>query len=63
MTGTVWPELAVRDPFVIDDAERPDLEAAFGAEALAAWESAGRYLGWRAGFDDDGTWRFVVAGD
>jgi hypothetical protein len=63
VTGTVWPELAVRDPFVIDDAERPDLEAAFGAEAVAAWESAGRYLGWRAGFDDDGTWRFVVAGD
>jgi hypothetical protein len=61
--GTVWPELAVRDPFVIDASERAALDAAFGAETVRAWESAGRYLGWRAGFDDDGTWRFIVAGD
>jgi hypothetical protein len=61
--GTVWPELAVRDPFVVDATERTDLEAAFGADTVSAWESAGRYLGWRAGFDDDGTWRFIVAGD
>lgn len=60
---TVWPELAVRDPFAIDAAERQALASAFGTEAVAAWESAGRYLGWRAGFDADGTWRFIVAGD
>jgi len=60
---TVWPELHARDPFVIGDAERPRLEAAFGAEFLRTWEGAGSYLGWRAGFDADGTWRFMVAGD
>ncbi len=60
---TVWPELHARDPFVIGDAERPRLEAAFGAEFLRNWQGAGSYLGWRAGFDPDGTWRFMVAGD
>jgi hypothetical protein len=60
---TVWPELAVRDPFVIDSAERAALDAAFGADAVRTWETAGRYLGWRAGIDDGGTWRFIVAGD
>lgn len=60
---TVWPELALRDPFTIDASERQSLETAFGVEAIAAWESAGRYLGWRAGIDDDGVWRFIVAGD
>jgi hypothetical protein len=48
---------------VIDASERAALDAVFGAETVRAWESAGRYLGWRAGFDDDGTWRFIVAGD
>jgi hypothetical protein len=63
-TGTtVWPELAVRDPFLILDEERSGLAATFGAEQVRAWEAAGRYLGWRAGFDDDGAWRFIVAGD
>jgi len=60
---TVWPELALRDPFVIADDERDALVSAYGADAVAAWERDGRYLGWRAGFDDDGTWRFMVAGD
>jgi hypothetical protein len=60
---TVWPELAVRDPFLIDPSERSAIETAFGPDTVRAWESAGRYLGWRAGFDDDGTWRFMVAGD
>lgn len=59
---TVWPELAVRDPFTIGADERAGLQAAFGADTLRAWESAGRYLGWRAGIADDGTWRFIVAG-
>jgi hypothetical protein len=62
VAGTVWPELAVRDPFVIAPDERASLEATFGADTVRAWESAGRYTGWRAGFDDDGTWRFMVAG-
>jgi hypothetical protein len=62
-TTTVWPELAVRDPFTIDASERQALASTFGADAVAAWEDAGRYLGWRAGVDDDGTWRFIVAGD
>ena len=60
---TVWPELHARDPFVITSAERPRLAAAFGEEFLRNWEAAGAYLGWRAGFDADGTWRFMVAGD
>jgi len=45
---------------VITDAERPALEAAFSPEELAAWEAAGSYLGWRAGFDADGPWRFMT---
>jgi hypothetical protein len=60
---TVWPELHARDPFVIGDGERDRLSAAFGEEFLRTWEQAGAYLGWRAGFDADGTWRFMVAGD
>jgi len=60
---TVWPELHAREAFVIADAERAELEAAYGAESIRGWESAGMYLGWRAGFDPDGTWRFMVAGD
>jgi hypothetical protein len=60
---TVWPELHARDPFVIGAEERPRLAAAFGEEFLRDWETAGSYLGWRAGFDADGTWRFMVAGD
>lgn len=62
-TTTVWPELAARDPFAIGASERTALASAFGADSVAAWEAAGRYLGWRAGIDDDGTWRFIVAGD
>jgi len=60
---TVWPELAVRDPFVIAAGERDALVAAFGTDTVAAWETSGRYTGWRAGFDADGTWRFLVAGE
>jgi len=60
---TVWPALHARVPFTVEDAERPALEARFGAEAVAGWEAAGAYLGWRIGIQDDGTWRFLVAGD
>lgn len=60
---TVWPDLHARTPFVITDAERPGLEARYGAEAVRGWEAAGAYLGWRIGIQDDGTWRFLVAGD
>jgi hypothetical protein len=60
---TVWPQLHARDPFTISDEERPRLAAAFGEDSLLGWEAAGAYLGWRAGFDADGTWRFMVAGD
>jgi hypothetical protein len=60
---TVWPELALRDPFVLAADERDALVAASGADAVAAWERAGRYTGWRVGFDADGTWRFAVAGE
>jgi hypothetical protein len=59
----VWPELHGRDPFVITSDERPWLAVVYGEDFLRNWESAGAYLGWRAGFDADGTWRFMVAGD
>jgi hypothetical protein len=59
----VWPELAVREPFVIDTSKRPAVEAVFGADAVAAWDSSGRSLGWRIGIDDAGAWRFIVAED
>lgn len=60
---TVWPELYAREAFVIGADERAALETAYGAESIRGWEAAGMYLGWRAGFDADGTWRFMVAGD
>ena len=60
---TVWPDLHARDPFVITDTERPDLDRRFGRESVDAWIGAGAYLGWRVGITDDGTWRFMVAGD
>ena len=60
---TVWPELHARTPFAITEDERAGLEARFGAEAVRGWEAAGAYLGWRIGIQDDGTWRFLVAGD
>ena len=60
---TVWPAVYARVPFAITDDERAELEARFGAEALAGWEEAGSYLGWRIGITDDGEWIFLVAGD
>jgi len=60
---TVWPELYLRSPFVIDEAERADLEAVYGADRIRDWEAAGDYLGWRLGIDADGVWRFLIAGD
>ena len=60
---TVWPELHARTPFAVADEERAGLEGRFGAEAVRTWEEAGAYLGWRIGIQDDGTWRFLVAGD
>lgn len=59
----VWPELHARVPFAVTDEERPDLEARFGADALAEWEAAGTYLGWRIGITTEGEWIFLVAGD
>jgi hypothetical protein len=60
---TVWPELHVRDPFTILPEERADLVSVYGESVVANWEAAGAYLDWRLGIDDDGTWRFLVAGD
>ena len=59
---TVRPELRARGALAITADERA-LEAAYGAESIRGWEAAGMYLGWRAGFDPDGMWRFMVAGD
>jgi hypothetical protein len=60
---TVWPELHARDPFTILPEERADLVSVYGEGVVANWEAAGAYLGWRLGIDDDGTWRFLIAGD
>lgn len=60
---TVWPAVYARVPFAVADDERAELEARFGAEALAGWEEAGSYLGWRIGITDDGDWIFLVSGD
>ena len=59
----IWPELYLREPFAFGPDERPALEERFGADALAEWERAGDYLGWRIGIALDGEWRFLVAGD
>jgi hypothetical protein len=60
---TVWPELYARVPFAFGADERERLEDRHGAEALAEWEAAGAYLGWRLGITEDGDWVFLVAGD
>ena len=60
---TVWPAVYARVPFAVGEDERAELEARFGAEALAGWEQAGSYLGWRIGITDGGDWIFLVAGD
>jgi len=60
---SVWPDLHARQPFVIAAEERDQLAAVYGEQALSNWEAAGSYLGWRIGIEDDGTWRFLVAGD
>jgi len=59
----VWPDLHARDPFTIGADERPGLEDRFGADAIAGWEAAGAYLGWRIGITEAGAWIFLVAGD
>jgi hypothetical protein len=59
----VWPAAYARVPFTVADDERAALEARFGAEALAGWEEAGSYLGWRIGITDAGEWIFLVEGD
>lgn len=60
---TVWPELYARVPFAFGADERETLEGRFGADALAEWEAAGTYLGWRIGITEAGEWIFLVAGD
>jgi hypothetical protein len=60
---TVWPELYARVPFAFGADEREPLEDRHGAEALAEWEAAGAYLGWRLGITEDGDWIFLVTGD
>jgi hypothetical protein len=60
---TVWPELYARVPFAFGADERATLETRYGADALAEWEAAGTYLGWRIGITDAGEWIFLVAGD
>ena len=60
---TVWPELHARDPFAFGADEREALEQRYGVDRLAQWEAAGAYLGWRIGIQEDGAWRFLIAGD
>ena len=59
----VWPELHARIPFAVRDDERSALAERYGAAAIAEWEAAGAYLGWRIGITRDGDWLFLVAGD
>jgi hypothetical protein len=54
----VWPFAYDKQPGELTDYEREllgDLADDFGAES--------GYLGWRAGIEPDGTWRFFIAGD
>lgn len=59
----VWPELHARVPFTIGEDERASLAERYGADAIAEWEAAGAYLGWRIGITTDGEWLFLVSGD
>lgn len=58
----VWPELHARVPFVVSEDERASLIERYGADALADWEAAEAYLGWRIGITTDGDWLFLVSG-
>ena len=54
----VWPFAYDKQPEDLTDYERrilDDLAESFGAGS--------GYLGWRAGIEPDGTWRFFIAGD
>jgi hypothetical protein len=54
----VWPFAFDKQPGDLTDHEREllgDLGESFGAGS--------GYLGWRAGIEPDGTWRFFIAGD
>jgi hypothetical protein len=59
----VWPDVHARVPFTVDEAERAELDAHYGAGSITAWVEQGSYTGWRVGIAPDGTWRFLVAGD
>jgi hypothetical protein len=59
----VWPDLHARVPFAVGDDERASLVERYGADAIAEWEAAGTYLGWRIGITATGDWLFLVAGD
>jgi hypothetical protein len=59
----VWPFAFDRPPASLTEAERRQLERIATPEAIAGWEQAGSYLGWRAGITRDGRWLFFVAGD
>jgi hypothetical protein len=59
-TIMVWPA-AMGDEAT--PADRRALEDVFGTETVNGWYADGMYLGWRMGVDEQGIWRFLVAGD
>ena len=59
----VWPFAHVRDPNSLSSAELEQLGAHFPQEQIDSWMEAGSYLGWRVAIDEDGAWRYFVAGD
>ena len=59
-TIMVWPAAMGDDA---TPADRNALEAVFGTATVDGWYADGMYLGWRMGVDEQGIWRFLVAGD
>lgn len=60
----VWPRAHALEPDEWTEADLADLRSLGASEQeIADWREAGGYLGWRAGIDTEGGWRFYVAGD
>lgn len=59
-----WPAAFARDSWdEITDEEMADLLTVYTEGELDEIAAFGSYAGWRIGIDEDGNWRFFVAGD
>lgn len=63
-TQYVWPSaFAYQSWDAVPDGEREALRPLYDDQDFASFENFGGYIGYRVGIEDDGSWRFFVAGD